>query len=114
MSERRPGRRRVGGVARRASPQTEASEELLFHTEEYSGPVPPVDLVDGYQRLIPNGGERLLAMAEAEGDHRRSMEKRQLNHNFIAHVLGQTLGFVLAAGVIFAGAYLIDHGHSVA
>jgi uncharacterized membrane protein len=90
------------------------SAGLIFEYEDYKGPVPHPRLIQGYQDAIPNGGERVMAMAEAEAEHRRGMENRQLQDSFRAHVLGQVCGFILAVVVVGLGAWLISKGHSLA
>lgn len=124
----RPDRGRDRAPARsarqRAQPQSPASEgvepevvrqqEVIFRYEGYSGPVPPPEMVERYQTVIPSGGERLLAMAEDESRHRRDMERRQLRASVATHALGQVLGFILALAVILAGVWLIDRDHSLA
>jgi uncharacterized membrane protein len=89
------------------------STEIVFEFQGYRGPVPPPALVDGYQRALPSGGERVLAMAEQESEHRRDMDRRQLRASLGTHVLGQVLGFLLAAGIVAGGIYLIATDRSL-
>ena len=45
------------------------------HSEAFSGPIPPPDLLEKYNNIIPNGADRILAMAEQQQAHRQFMEK---------------------------------------
>ena len=40
-----------------------------------SGPLPPAEEMEAYNRLIPDGGNRVLTMAEKQLDHRIEIEK---------------------------------------
>lgn len=109
--------RRGQGVARPPAPQQQqvvTHETIAFEIEGYRGPVPPPALIDGYQAAIPNGGERVLALAEREAEHRHSMDRRQFRWSVVVHILGQLLAFALAAGVIAVGAWLIHDGKDIA
>jgi uncharacterized membrane protein len=88
--------------------------ELVFRYAEYSGPIPPPELIAGYQEAIPNGGERVLALAEREQEHRHRLESVSLEKATAAHRLGQLLAFVLSTLIVVAGAILIANGDSVA
>lgn len=59
------------------------------------GPIPPPELLQGYERVVPGGAERVLAMAERQAAYRQKIESR-----------GQVLGFSLAAGAV-AGSFLM-------
>ncbi|MGA8365508.1 MAG: DUF2335 domain-containing protein [Solirubrobacteraceae bacterium] len=76
--------------------------------------MPPPDLIDGYQRVIPNGGERVLALAEREQEHRHRSEDRGMRLSAAAHFVGQSLAFVLSAMIVVFGYELLRHGDSVA
>jgi hypothetical protein len=36
----------------------------------FSGPLPPTEMLQEYNRLIPNGAERIMTMAESQSAHR--------------------------------------------
>ena len=46
--------------------------------ENWSGPLPPPAALESFNRIIPGGAERILAMAEKEQGHRVELEKSQL------------------------------------
>jgi uncharacterized membrane protein len=50
-----------------------SSIELQQH---WSSPLPPPHILEAYQKLVPTFAERMLAMAEKEGDHRRALEHK--------------------------------------
>lgn len=57
----------------------------------YSGPLPPPDILEGYDRAVPGSAERILARLEGQTTHRQAMEKR-----------GQTIAAALGGGAIIA------------
>ena len=59
------------------------------------GPLPPPELLQGYESAVHGGAERVLAMAERQAAHRQKMESR-----------GQVFGFSLGA-VAVAGSFVM-------
>lgn len=43
------------------------------------GPLPPPDILSGYDAIVPGAAERILAMAEKQNDHRIEMEQGLLS-----------------------------------
>jgi uncharacterized membrane protein len=78
--------------------------------KSHSGPLPDAETLEHYARIIPNGAERVMAMAEKEQDYRHGLTKkvssRQLNQIFT----GQVFGFILALIAIGGGIYLSYSG----
>lgn len=44
----------------------------------WQGPLPPPEILQGYEAAFPGAAERILRMAEDQGAHRRDMEKQAL------------------------------------
>ena len=42
---------------------------------EFRGPIPPPEIISGYEAIIPGAADRILAMAEKQSQHRQEMEK---------------------------------------
>lgn len=62
----------------------------------FSGPLPPPEAVEHYNKIIPNGADRLLKMVESQSEHRRDCEKISLNANISIAKRGQFLAFLLS------------------
>src|SRR5258708_6290391 len=45
----------------------------------YSGPLPPPEMLVGYNDAFPGCAERIVAMAERQSQHRQDMEKTDLH-----------------------------------
>jgi len=44
-------------------------------SQTFSGPLPPPDIINGYNSVVKNGGERIFAMTEKQMQHRIDLEK---------------------------------------
>jgi Predicted membrane protein (DUF2335) len=56
--------------------QEEMFPGAVAFSESFAGPLPPPALLAEYEQALPGLAERIVAMAENEGNHRRAMEKR--------------------------------------
>jgi len=78
--------------------------------KSHSGPLPDAETLEHYARIIPNGAERVMAMAEKEQsfrhDYTADVARRQLNQ--ISR--GQFFGFALAVIGIGGGILLAYYG----
>ncbi len=86
----------------------------------FSGPLPPPDIMEGYNNIVPNAAERIITVFESEVKHRHDLERKQVedeNQDRIrAHrliMLGQVMGFILAVAFIASGTFLIFHNKQV-
>lgn len=51
-----------------------ASISYVEQRMTFSSPIPPSHVVEHYDRIIPNGGDRLMTMAEKQQAHRHRLE----------------------------------------
>ena len=91
--------------------------ELELHAS-FSGPLPPPAILEGYNRLVPKGAERLFAWAEEEGRHQRELQEtaqaaqiEDLREVRKERRRGQRFGFAIALAGIAAGVGLALAGH---
>jgi uncharacterized membrane protein len=82
-------------------------------TFEFSGPLPPPQLLKGYNEAFAGCAERIVAMAERQSEHRQSLETTVVESNCRAQSRGQWFAFILALVVISGGVYLLAQGKSV-
>jgi uncharacterized membrane protein len=92
------------------SPST--SIEARFQGEYFSGPIPPPNFLARYNEVVPNGAERIMAMAERQSAHREELEKQVVTGNLESQKQGNNRAFVLALVVILGGIYLMATGKS--
>jgi len=73
----------------------------------FKGPLPPPELLERYNQIVPNGADRIVAMAESQMQHRQLLESAVVNGNVVAQRRGQTMGFILGLITILGGIGLI-------
>lgn len=78
----------------------------------FSGPLPHPSALEQYNALIPQGAERIMAMAERQSAHRESLEALALRANIARETRGAYFAFVLAVITISGGIFLIHEGKS--
>lgn len=44
-----------------------------------SGPLPPPEIMRGYNEILPGAAERIVAVFESEVAHRHDLERQQMN-----------------------------------
>lgn len=83
----------------------------------FQGPLPPPDLLKGYEQACPGAAAKILDAISVEGDHRRALEKKNLDANieamrrqFAEARLGQIFAFSIAVSFAVVGAFLALHG----
>ncbi|MBI3903041.1 MAG: DUF2335 domain-containing protein [Nitrosomonadales bacterium] len=100
-------------------------------TQVYQGPIPPPEVLRGFDQLVPGTAERLINLAENESTHRRQMEKQAMDANisaqqsqlrigeyqskavFRSDTIGQAAGLVVSLACIAGAVYLGANGHEV-
>ena len=98
------------------------SEEII---QAWSGPLPPPDALEAYNRFMPGAGEAIvknfLANDEfmrtetgAQSQHRRGIETVFVHGNERRYNVGQFLAAAITAGAIIGGILLVLNGHDTA
>lgn len=87
----------------------------------FSGPLPPPNILEQYERLVPGAADRILRLWEDEVAHRRELELKrsdierdQIANECKLRAKGQWLGFVLALCVLGVALVAIVRGHPLA
>jgi len=87
--------------------------EIQISSSQFSGPLPPPELLKGYNEAFAGCAERVVAMAEAQSRHRQALENRVVNSNCANETRAQWFAFILALVIIGGGVYLLATGKSV-
>ncbi len=83
----------------------------LSASRTFVGPLPhPADLA-AYASISPDLVNRIVVMAEAEGDHRRSLERRLVTAAIWRGYIGQVFGLAVGLGGLATAAFLGYHNH---
>ncbi|MGH2625586.1 MAG: DUF2335 domain-containing protein [Anaerolineales bacterium] len=74
--------------------------------EQFTGPLPPPEVLIRYNDAFPGCAERIVAMAESQVSHRQGLEARTLNGKLSNERTGQWMAFVLA-GIGIVGSIVL-------
>jgi uncharacterized membrane protein len=70
-------------------------------------------LLAKYSAVVPNGAERIMAMAERQSSHREKLEAHVVNGNVASQTRGSWFAFILCLVALIGGFSLISQGKSV-
>lgn len=76
-----------------------------FQQATFSGPMPPPEVLEGYERLVKGAAERILVMAESDAKHQQEIEFAALRAAEAEIKRGQLFGFVI--GLTALGASML-------
>lgn len=80
---------------------------IIYSVQKFhSGPLPAPETLEEYSRLIPQGAERIMKMAESQSGHRMEMEKKALSSHVNQGYIGQIFGLIIGLAAIGASVYL--------
>lgn len=89
----------------------EISGRLLGVTQtRFSGPIPPPQLLKGYEDIMPGSAREIFDMAKDQAAHERSFENKALGAQMRDNLLGQVFGFLIGTIAILAGTYAAVNG----
>lgn len=86
-----------------------AVKQIAIETvrSEFSGPIPPPNIIKGYEQILPGSAERLIAMAERQAAHRQEMEKMMVKAESRDSLLGVCFAFLLGIGCLIGSAVMV-------
>ncbi len=73
----------------------------------FSGPLPPPNILSGYEKVLPGSADRIIKMAETQIAHRQGLEKEVIKSNIKNEKVGMWLAFSLTVLLLLIGFYLI-------
>lgn len=90
-------RQKRNAPSARKSPSLQHQQQpgISIQEHQYSGPVPPPEILSGFEQIIPGAAERILAMAEENGRHQREMEKAAITFASDTVKRGQVYGLII-------------------
>lgn len=74
---------------------------------EFSGPIPPPNMIKGYEEILPGAADRILTMAERQSAHRQDMERKIISTESRDSLLGIIFAFMLGIGCIAAAIVIV-------
>lgn len=111
--DRRLARQRARTDSRDPEP-ADLGAAMIKVESMFSGPLPPPEVLAGYDEIVPGMAERLLVKFEKQADHRMSLEKRVIDGDVRRSWAGLLLGFTFGVALLVASVYMIANGFAVA
>jgi len=93
-------------------PQGHGVAIQVTQTVTTTSPVPPAELLAGYNQHIPDGANRLFTMVEEQSKHRREIEKSVIETQNKATLRGQWIALGLVALLIGVAVYFAFLGYA--
>ena len=92
----------------------EGEEPVLRKAEFHEltiGPVPPPEVLEGYERIVPGSAQLSFDNFVAESTHRRLLETEASRRDTFRSKSGMFAGYCVALLLIFVAAIAIIEGH---
>jgi uncharacterized membrane protein len=80
---------------------------------QFSGPLPPPEVLVRYNQIEPGFANRIMALAEGQSQHRQHLERIVVEGNVKHEGRGQLYGFVIAMTTILSSGVLVYMGKTV-
>ena len=80
---------------------------LNVRGSSFSGPIPPPNIIKGYEEILPGSADRIIAMAENQSKHRQKMEEIKFRSESRDGLLGIIFAFVLGISCIIVAAIIV-------
>lgn len=87
-------------------------KNATFMQTHYQGAIPPPEMMEHYAEIDATLPDRIITMAEKNGDARRENEKAIIKKSYQLDTLGQITGLISVAGVIWLCYQMVIAGHS--
>jgi len=87
---------------------------MSYSESIWMGPIPPPEILAGYDKALPGAADRILAMAETQQKHRHGMESKVLDSHIARSQQGLWCGLIVAIGGLSVSGFSIYWGYSVA
>lgn len=118
MSKKRPRDKPRQPAPQLPNPTTETSRQIarrgISLSSTFSGPLPPPEILIRYNDAVPDGAERIIALAERQAAHRMALESRVVDADIKRANWGLVAGFVVALAGLLVAYLLVDRGNAVA
>lgn len=93
--------------------QSHSNERTHVTAEFYAGMLPHPDHLERFEKLQPGATDRLIRMVEGQANHRQAMERKFLNFNGSAQVLGVVIAGLFLLSAVAGGVYLLHDGKTL-
>ncbi len=92
--------------------RSELAQQQVTVTKHYQGIIPPPEMMEHFKQIDSSFPDRILKMAENEGNHRRDLAKSVTNKSFALDFLGIIAGIIVVGGVIWLCYEFVKKGYA--
>lgn len=93
-----------------SQPATVTNQKNIIATKieqsSFSGPLPPPQLLDHYDKIVPGSADKIISLWEEQVRHRQGLEKKAIDADIKQASRGSWFGFAIAMSAIGSGTYL--------
>ena len=86
---------------------------VVHQSRRFSGPLPPPEILEHYNVIVPGAAERILVMAEKQSQHRQSLEVQVVASDIAKSKMGWWFAFFLGLISLGGGVFLIYIGKTI-
>lgn len=86
---------------------------VMVQQKSYRGPLPPSELLSGYETFCPGATERFIGQLEANQKHQHEMEKLAVSATITRDQENRKYGFALTCLALIASVTLGVTGHDI-
>lgn len=82
-------------------------EKRTSEETHFSGPLPPPEMLEQYNKGVPDAANRILVMAEKQAEHRRYCEKKQVDTESRDSLLGILSALIVSIVILITGTVIV-------
>lgn len=81
--------------------------------QQYTGPIPPPEALEKYEKVLPGLADRIVKQAEAQTGHRIKQEDKVISSDILNSKLGLIFGFIIGMVGVVGGFVMVYLGKDV-
>ena len=94
-----------------SNPPARPSTQITATASSFEGPIPPPQILQQYNSIVPDAAERIIRMAEKQSDHRMDLEKKVVYSNIKKSYAGMGLATIIALYGLFIAKEIAINGN---
>ena len=88
--------------------------EAAIIAAQFSGPLPPPEILQAYDEVVDGGATRIVDQWERETKHRHALESKALDAYVAGMTRAQWMAFVVILAIGIGGLVIVALGHALA
>jgi uncharacterized membrane protein len=87
--------------------------EAAIIAAQFSGPLPPPEILQAYDEVVEGGANRIIDQWERETKHRHSLERKALDAYVAGMTRAQWMAFIVIFSIGVGGLVIVALGHAL-